>query len=148
MELKSKSESVIELVNKLFVYTDTQQWAKLLKEVFTEKITFDMSSLGAGPPKEITAKEVCDMWKTGFAGIDHVHHQSGNFIVNFKDEDGIEADVFCYAVASHFKQSATQGKTREFVGSYDLHASFTDQGWRLSSFKYNLKYVNGNAELK
>jgi hypothetical protein len=146
MELKSKREEIVELVNKLFVYTDSRAWDRLLKDVFKEKVLFDMSSLGAGPAKELTAMAICDMWRDGFAGIDQVHHQSGNFIVDFKDE--VEANVFCYAIASHYKQTATQGKSREFIGSYELHASLTDLGWRLDSFKYNLKYVNGNAELK
>ena len=148
MEVKSKQDAIIELVNKLFVYTDSQQWHKLLKEVFKEKVFFDMSSMGDEPAKELMATEICEMWRKGFAGIDQVHHQSGNFIVTFKgDVEVVEADVFCYSIASHFKQTATKGKTRELVGSYELHASFTDLGWRLDSFKYNLKYVNGNSEL-
>jgi hypothetical protein len=146
MEYKSKREAVVELVNKLFVYTDLRQWDKLLKDVFKEEVLFDMESAGAGPAKKLTAREICDMWSNGFAGIDQVHHQSGNFIVDFMDET--EADVLCYAIAIHYKQAATLGKTREFVGSYALHASLTDQGWRLDGFRYNLKYINGNTELK
>jgi hypothetical protein len=145
METKSKQDELIELTNKLFVYTDTRQWSKLLKEVFTDEVLFDMSSLGAGEPKRLKASAICDMWSEGFKGIDQVHHQSGNFIIKFKE--GIEAEIFCYAIAIHYKQSATKGKTREFVGSYELHASFTDIGWRLNGFKYILKYVNGNTEL-
>src|SRR5688572_11306601 len=129
MELRSKREEIVELVNKLFVYTDSRQWDKLVKDVFKEKVLFDMSSLGAGPAKELTATAICDMWRDGFVDIDQVHHQSGNFIVDFKDE--VEANVFCYAIASHYKQTATQGKNREFIGSYELHASLTDLGWRL-----------------
>src|SRR5690349_851509 len=135
MENKSKHDEIIELVNKLFVYTDYQQWDKLIKEVFTEDVLFDMSSMGAGDPKRLKAMAICQMWAEGFKGIDHVHHQSGNFIVKFKE--GIAAEIFCYAIAVHFKKSATKGNSREFVGSYDLHASFTDIGWRLDSFKYN-----------
>lgn len=146
MEAKSKRDEIIEVVNKLFIYTDQQLWSKLIKEVFTGSIVFDMSSLGAGEPKKITSKEVCDMWQAGFEGIDAIHHQSGNFLVTFKDEGN--ADVFCYATASHFKNAATQGKTRQYVGSYDLHAVLTDLGWRLDSFKYNVKYIDGNASLK
>jgi hypothetical protein len=146
MELKSKREALVELVNKLFVYTDSRLWSKLVKDVFHEKVRFDMSSLGAGPAQELTAKAICEMWDKGFAGIDQVHHQAGNIIVDFGEEG--QANIFCYAIASHYKASATQGKTREFVGSYELHASFTDQGWRLDGFKYNLKYATGNAELK
>jgi hypothetical protein len=148
MELKSKREAIVELVNKLFVYTDSRQWNRLLKDVFKEKVLFDMSSLGAGPAKELTASAICDMWNSGFSGIDQVHHQAGNIIVNFAGENEGEAEVFCYAIASHYKAAATQGKTREFVGSYNLHASFTDLGWRLDGFKYNLKYTTGNSELK
>jgi hypothetical protein len=146
MELKSKHDSVIELVNKLFVYTDFQYWDKLLKEVFKEEVRFDMSSVGAGPVKTLKATEICNMWRDGFKEIDHVHHQSGNFIVDFKGD--IEANIFCYAIAVHYKESAANGKTREFVGSYDLHASLTDLGWRLDGFRYHLKYINGNKELK
>jgi hypothetical protein len=147
MELKSKREAVIDVVTRLFIYTDLRQWDKIQKEVFTEKVRFDMSSAGAGEPKELTAKAICTMWEDGFVGIDQVHHQAGNFLVEFKEED-VEANVFCYAIAIHYKEAAMQGKTREFVGSYDLHANFTDLGWRIDSFKYNLKYINGNKELK
>lgn len=145
MEFKSKRDALVELTHKLFVYTDSRQWKKLLQDVFKEKVLFDMSSAGAGAARELSAKEICDMWHQGFQGIDQVHHQSGNIIVDFQDED--QANIFCYAVASHYKASATNGKTRSFVGSYELHATFTDQGWRLDSFKYNLKYIDGNAEL-
>jgi hypothetical protein len=146
MEVKSKYDELIELANKLFIYTDYQQWDKLMSEVFAEHVLFDMASLGAGEPKKISAQDICDMWKTGFAGIDAVHHQSGNFLVNFASDDS--AEIYCYAIAIHFKNAATQGKTRQFVGSYNLHAVLTDIGWRLNSFKYNVKFVEGNAELK
>jgi hypothetical protein len=146
MELKSKRETIIELANKLFIYTDSRQWQMLIKEVFKEEVLFDMSSMGAGAAKATLASEICDMWKKGFEGIDQVHHQSGNFIVDFEDET--RARIFCYATATHFKKSASHGNTREFVGSYDIHVSFTDLGWRIDGFRYNLKYINGNSDLK
>lgn len=146
MEARSKHDELIELANKLFIYTDNQNWAKLLADVFTDDVTFDMSSLGAGAARKMTAKEICDMWKAGFGGIDAVHHQSGNYLVDFTSSDS--AEIFCYAIAIHFKKSATLGTTRQFVGSYNLHAVLTDVGWRLDGFKYNLKFVDGNADLK
>lgn len=146
MEARSKRDEIIEVASKLFVYTDYQKWAKLQSEVFTESVLFDMSSVGAGPAKKLKAIEICDMWRTGFDGIDAIHHQAGNFLVTFESEGNVS--VFCYAIASHFKNAATQGKTREFVGSYDLHFVLTDIGWRIDAFKYNLKYATGNTELK
>lgn len=138
-------EQLIEVVNRLFVYTDYREWQKLEQEVFTEKVWFDMSSLGAGDPKELSAGEICKMWSNGFQGIDAIHHQSGNFIVK---ATGNQAHVFCYAIATHYRAAASQGKTREFVGSYDLSLIETARGWRINQFKYNVKYKTGNLELQ
>ena len=138
-------EQIIETVNKLFIYTDYREWEKLQNEVFTENVHLDMSSLGA-EPMDTTAREICEMWNTGFKDIDAVNHLGGNYLVELIADD--KAKVFAYATATHFKQSATKGQTREFVGSYDLELELTDSGWRIYSFTYNLKYMSGNATLE
>ncbi len=59
-----------------------------------------------------------------------------------------EANVEAYAIAIHFKENAVHGKTREFVGSYNLSLNnIQGKGWRIKSFKYNLKFIDGNVEL-
>ena len=147
METKSKRDEVIEVANKLFIYTDYHQWDKLLSDVFTTTVEFDMQSAGGGKAQELKAQDICNTWEKGFEDIDAIHHQAGNYIVKF-NADEIEAEIVCYAIATHYKNAALQGKTREFVGSYELKAVLTDEGWRLNGFKYNLKYVNGNIELE
>ncbi|MFN7119442.1 MAG: nuclear transport factor 2 family protein [Saprospiraceae bacterium] len=144
MEQFSVRDQLIEVVHKLFIYTDEQEWEKLQNEVFTKEIWFDMSSLGA-EAKTMQAKEVCDMWQSGFAGIDAVNHLSGNHLVTI---NGAEADVFTYATATHYKKAAQQGNTRTFVGTYALHLLQTQHGWRINAFQYNLKYMEGNLEWK
>src|SRR5262245_39896991 len=126
-----------ELVNKLFMYCDAQQWDQLLDEVFTQSIWFDMSSAGGNKPQSMSAEDVCKMWADGFAGLDAVHHQAGHYLIKVA---GNKADIFAYAVATHYKKAATKGTTRNFVGSYDLKAERKENGWKLSQFKYNLKY--------
>ena len=138
-------EQIIELCNRLFIYTDNREWNKLKQEVFTENVLFDMSSLGAGDPVMLPAAEICAKWETGFQGIDQVHHQAGNYIV---DIVGGNASVHAYAIAIHHKNSAVHGKTRQFVGTYNLRCVETPDGWRMSGFKYNLKYAEGNVDLK
>lgn len=136
-------EQIIETVHRLFIYTDTRDWNKLQNEVFTESVLFDMSSLGS-EAKITSAKSICETWESGFAGLTSVNHLAGNLLVSIKDN---QADVFAYATATHYKSSATMGKTREFIGTYDLHLIQTDKGWRIDKFKYNLKFMNGNLEL-
>ncbi len=145
MSISTTREQLIEIVNKLFVYTDSREWQKLQEEIFAKKVLFDMSSLGAGEATEKTAADICSMWDAGFKGIDAIHHQSGNFLVTATENT---ASVFCYAIASHYKASATQGKTREFVGSYDTGLSLTGNGWRITAFKYTVKYTSGNVSLE
>ena len=137
-------EQLIEIVNKLFIYTDAREWQKIQEGIFAQKVLFDMSSLGADEAAEKTAADICAMWDAGFAGIDAIHHQSGNFLVTATEN---AATVFCYAIASHYKATAKQGNTRELVGSYDIGLSLTGKGWRITAFKYIVKYTSGNATL-
>jgi hypothetical protein len=141
----SKREAIIEVVNRLFVFTDTQQWEKLLKEVFATEVMFDMSSVAGGPARKVAPGEICDLWREGFKGIDSIHHQAGNYIVTIKEE--VNAEVLCYAIAAHFRKDAKKGNVREFVGSYNIILVFTDVGWRINGFRYNLKYITGNSSL-
>ena len=140
-EVADKLE-LTELANKLFMYTDAQLWKKLLSEVFCHEVWFDM---GSGEAKTLHATEICEMWRQGFLDIDAIHHQAGHYLVNI-DHDN--ADIYGYAVATHYKKAATKGNTRTYTGSYDLKATRTDKGWRLSQFKYNLKYIDGNVSLE
>ena len=138
-------EQVVETVNKLFVYTDDRQWQKLLDEVFSERVLFDMASAGGGEAVRIEAKEICDQWEKGFEGIDAVHHQAGNYLVTLHDKG---ASVHAYAIALHYKKAAAHGNTRRFVGSYDLELSeIQGRGWRINLFRYHLKFIDGNPDL-
>lgn len=139
-------EQIVEVANKLFVYTDNRQWQHLMDEVFTEFVLFDMASLGAGNPVKLSARQICETWQKGFEGIDAVHHQAGNYLVSISND---EAAVKAYAIAIHFKKSAVKGQTREFVGSYNLGFSFLPgKGWRIHTFRYYLKFTSGNLDFK
>ena len=137
-------EQIIEIVHKLFNYTDNQEWKKLQKEVFSELVDFDMSSLGGEISKK-SSIDICNEWKQGFANIDAINHLAGNHLVKISNNS---AEVFVYATATHFKESASKGKTREFVGSYNLHLVKNEEHWKIDKFKYNLKYSTGNLDLK
>jgi hypothetical protein len=45
MEKFSIRDEIVEVINKLFIYTDMQEWDKLQDEIFTNEVLFDMSSL-------------------------------------------------------------------------------------------------------
>ncbi|MBD0288902.1 MAG: nuclear transport factor 2 family protein, partial [Flavisolibacter sp.] len=117
----------------------------LKREVFTENLWFDMQSAGGGAPENKKAQDICTMWQTGLEDLDAVHHQAGHYLITVHED---EADIYAYAVATHFKRNAQKGTTRTFVGSYNLKAAQTANGWRLTAFQYNLKYMDGNTTLE
>lgn len=140
----SVRDEIIEIVNRLFVYTDMQEWEKLQAEVFTHEVFFDTSSMG-GEKDEKTAADICNDWRKGFTGIDAVNHLAGNYMVSIHDTT---ASVFAYATATHYKAAATKGKTREYTGTYELGLLKQSSGWRIYQFRYNLKYATGNLLLE
>ena len=144
MEKYNQRDQLIEVANKLFIYTDEQDWEMLQKEVFEEEVHMDMSSLG-GPVSKMTALEVCEMWKAGLEGIDSVNHLAGNYLASINKK---KAELFAYATATHYREAAQYGKTREYVGTYKLGMTNTKKGWRINRFVYTLKYMNGNLSLE
>lgn len=141
----SNRELITDIVNKLFIYTDRQAWKLLIDEVFTPEVFVDMTSMGAAKAETISARNLCNTWEHGFEGLDAVHHQAGNYLI---DQDISSASVYANAIASHYKASAKNGTTREFVGSYEIGLSETRDGWRINRFIYHLKYLKGNADLE
>ena len=137
-------EEIVELVNKLFIYTDEQNWDGLKTEVFAEEVHLDMTSLG-GEASDTTAQAICDMWKAGFEGIDSINHLAGNYLIDIDDKN---ITAFAYATATHYKESAKNGKTREFVGTYEIKITGDSDNWRIHFMKYNLKYMTGNLDLR
>ena len=138
-------QQITDVVNKLFVYTDQQDWDQLQAEVFADTVLFDMVSAGAERAETKTSLEICKLWKKGFEGLDAIHHQAGNYIIHIEHNSAV---VKAYAIASHYKQSAKNGPLRKFVGSYDIGLTEYPGGWRINRFKYNLKYMDGNLELE
>jgi hypothetical protein len=143
---KSKREEIVELAVKLFVFTDEQNWDGLSKEVFTETVVFDMSSLGGNGAEKTSSSSIIENWKKSFEGLDAIFHQSGNYLVNIRDEG--HAELSCSCIAVHYNKSATKGTTREFYGNYDIVCVLTDIGWRINGLRYKVKFVSGNSNFK
>ena len=137
-------EKIINIINKLFIQTDSRDWPQV-KSCFAPAVLFDMSSLGAGPPKTISPNEIVAAWDAGLKPLKAIHHQAGNYIVDITDDT---AHAFCYGIATHYLPNKTNANTRTFVGSYDFDLIKKNDDWMISAFKFNLKYVEGNLNLE
>ena len=139
VEYLLQKEEVLTVVNKLFVYTDNRNWDGILQEVFTAEVHFDM-----GQPTVLAATAITAMWDEGLKALEAIHHQTGNYEVGIADGN---ATVNCYGTAWHYRQHPSGHNTRVFVGSYILRLTHTANGWRINTFIFNKKFIDGNLEL-
>ena len=140
----SSRDQIVEVVNKFFVYTDEREWEKLQHHVFTKHVLFDMSVI-AGEKMHTSALQICEILKANFEDIDAINQLASNHLIEF-NEDEDQATVIVYVTATHFKRAALNGKTRTFVGSYNLHLVMEGNAWKISELKYTLKFATGNVE--
>jgi hypothetical protein len=136
--------SIIEVINHLFIGTDNRDWDRV-RHCFAPNVLFDMSSLGAGPPKPMTPADITTAWDTGLKSLKAIHHQAGNHIVRIL---GKRAEAFCYGIAIHYLPNKTGANTRTFVGSYDFELEKDADHWTITKFRFNLKYIDGNPNLE
>jgi hypothetical protein len=137
-------QQVIELIDTLFVATDNRDWSTV-RNCLAPTVHFDMSSAGGGPPQQRTGEEIAAAWERGLAPIQAVHHQAGNYRVRLR---GDTAEAFCYGIAWHYVPKQSGESTRVFVGSYDFELRRQVDQWRITSFRFNLKFITGNRELE
>ncbi len=139
-----EKDRIVDTLNQLFICTDQRDWAGV-RETLAASVLMDMTSLTGGQPSQMSSEQVAAGWEEGLRPIEAVHHQVGNYRVTVR---GAEATAFCYGIASHFRRTRSGRNTRVFVGSYDLHLRLVSDRWRIDRFRFNLKYLDGNAELE
>lgn len=145
IEALAARTNIVDVITELFVATDQRDWAAV-KRCFADQVLFDMSSLGAGPPARRTPDEIAAGWAEGLSALAAIHHQAGNHRVTIHEA---RATANCYGIAYHYRKTASGRNTRVFVGSY---AFILDRGgplgWRISTFRFDLKFIDGNADLE
>jgi len=139
-----EKDNVIGVINRLFISTDNRDWTKV-KECFASEVLFDMTSLAGGELATLTPQQIVDAWDTGLKPLKAIHHQAGNYVVTI---NGNQAEAFCYGIASHYLPNKNNQNARTFVGSYNFHLLKQESQWRIDKFKFNLKYIDGNANLE
>ena len=139
-----EKDRIVDVINRLFIGTDRRDWPAVAR-CFSDAVIFDMTSMVGGDPSIMTPRQIVDGWEEGLKGLKSIHHQAGNYLVAVR---GDEADVFCYGIALHYLPQKSGQDTRRFVGSYDFHLLKADDTWRIDSFRFNLKFIDGNVNLE
>jgi hypothetical protein len=140
-------QAVEDAVVRMFVATDERDWATL-ETCFTDPFTLDMTSMVGGAPATMTPAQVVAVWRQGFEPLDQVHHQIGNLRTTLDPQTPGRARVRCYGTAHHYRAQASDGKTRTFVGTYEIDLVDAAAGWRIERLAFLLKFIDGNLRLE
>ena len=144
LETLVEKDRILDVVNELFVGTDERDWGRVASAL-APRVHFDVRSMTGAAPETLEAAAIIAAWQEGLRPLKAVHHQTGNFRVQVA---GGEADVFCYATASHYLPNRSGRNSRVFVGSYELHLTRQAGAWRIDRFRFQLKYIDGNLDLE
>lgn len=136
-------EAIVEAITTLFIATDTRDW-DAVRAVLAQDVDFDMTSLAGGVPHKLPGAQIAATWEEGLRPMQAVHHQAGNFRVQLA---GREARASCYGTAYHYRPHPSGRNTRVFVGSYHLRLREEEGRWRITSFRFDCKFVDGNTTL-
>jgi len=144
LEALAAKQAVHDTAIALFVRTDKRDWEGV-RAVFADKVRFDMTSTDGSKPRVRSAVDIVAEWKEGLSELAALHHQIGNLVVTLGAEG--EAHVTCYGTAWHYKVCEDGRNTRTFVGTYDLDLRRGDAAWKITSFAFHQKFVEGNPDL-
>jgi hypothetical protein len=137
-------QAITDTITTLFVATDARDWESV-RSCFTPQVHFDMTSVAGGQPSTTSPDAIAAGWEQGLRPIEAIHHQVGNFHVDVRSG---EANAFCYGIAYHYRPHPSGRNTRVFVGSYDFGLREDGGRWRISSFRFAAKFVDGNLQLE
>ena len=101
-----------------------------------------MTSLTGGEPETRTREPIAEGWARGLAPPEHVHHRIRNVRVHV---DGGTADASCHGIAHHHRRHPSGRNTRVFVGHYDFRLHEEGGRWRITSMRFTVRIVDGNA---
>lgn len=134
-----EKEVLIETVTGLFKNTDSRNW-KEVEEVFADQVILDYTSMIGGTPSTLSPQQIVSSWKEVLPGFENTRHMVGHFQTSRKRKVAYVSHV---GTANHY----LNGESWTVIGNYEHRLQKTDKGWKITSMKFNLEFIDGNTDL-
>jgi len=133
-------DELVELMARYASIADMKDFDALPKTVFTDRVSCDFESVGAGPPREVERDAFMQQQQAFFADWQATHHSITNHRIHV---EGDVALIRAHLLAQHWLPPETAPPQRNrwlVVGFYDNEAVRTPDGWRLRKVRLTMTY--------
>ena len=145
----SDERQILNAINNVAYFDDQGDWDGVAAQFHPNGVTLDYTSYASAPagtteelPK-MSPAEVVTAWQTVLPGYDRTHHVIGSESVYI---DGDTASTTSNIYATHIL--ANEGEdTWVFIGDYQHELERTEDGWKITLMRANLRAQLGNEDL-
>ena len=145
----SDEQQVLNTINNVGYFADQGDWDQVAAQFHPEGAVLDYTSYAnasAGTSAELPTllpAEIVGAWQTVLPGYDRTHHLMGTESVLV---DGDTATTTANIYATHILENDGED-TWVFIGDYQHELAKTDDGWKITFMRANLRAQLGNENL-
>lgn len=145
----SDEQQVLNTINNVGYFADQGDWDQVAAQFHPEGAVLDYTSYAnasAGTSAELPTllpAEIVGAWQTVLPGYDRTHHLMGTESVLV---DGDTATTTANIYATHILENEGED-TWVFIGDYQHELAKTDDGWKITFMRANLRAQLGNENL-
>lgn len=145
----SDERQVLNAINNVGYYADQGDWDQVAAQFHPEGTVLDYTSYGnasAGTSAALPTllpSEIVGAWQTVLPGYDRTHHLMGTESVQIS---GDTATTTANIYATHILENEGED-IWVFIGDYQHELARTDEGWKITFMRANLRAQLGNENL-
>lgn len=145
----SDEQQVLNAINNVGYFADQGDWDQVAAQFHPEGAVLDYTSYAnasAGTSEDLPMllpAEIVAAWRTVLPGYDRTHHLMGTESVKV---DGDTATTTANIYATHILENEGED-TWVFIGDYQHELVKTDDGWKITFMRANLRAQLGNENL-
>ncbi|PBK93857.1 hypothetical protein ARMGADRAFT_965431 [Armillaria gallica] len=146
--------NIHDTVTKMMLYVDLLRWDDIEKDVFTDHIRVDYTSLLGGEVVDVTSKEQVEFWKGIMKRLEKSQHITTSLLISLPQPGSVpppnDVQVTANVAVTLVPQDGEKGLVQN-GGRYLLEVSRitpSDGGnpWRISSLEVDAIYSAGNKD--
>ncbi|MBD0865583.1 MAG: nuclear transport factor 2 family protein [Rhodobacteraceae bacterium] len=146
----SDEQQVLNAINNVGYYADQGEWDQVAAQFHPDGAVLDYTSYAnasAGTSAELPSllpTEIVAAWQTVLPGYDRTHHLIGTESVQI---NGDTATTTSNIYATHILANDEGEDTWVFIGDYQHELAKTNDGWKITFMRANLRAQLGNENL-